>query len=175
VGHVASILNISKPHTFRFHTKLPTSTHPSRGHFLYPLRGNGAPSAVPTLKTDDSVITLAADGHTLFVREASGNAWTMRLVSIDFNTGKRQLFKEIEPPDLLPRGNALFVYTSLYTMPTASYRAVPCQTCGVMIALALIESDLKKQSIQPLLIDAFEAGCALCHSIKAYSPDEVVA
>jgi hypothetical protein len=99
VGHVASILNISKPHTFRFHTKLPTSTHPSRGHFLYPLRGNGAPSAVPTLKTDDSVITLAADGHTLFVREASGNAWTMRLVSIDFNTGKRQLFKEIEPPD----------------------------------------------------------------------------
>jgi hypothetical protein len=44
-----------------------------------------------------------------------------------------------------------------------------------MIALALIESDLKKQSIQPLLIDTFEAGCVLCHSIKAHSPDEVVA
>jgi hypothetical protein len=49
-----------------------------------------------------------------------------------------------------------------------------------MIALALIESDVKKQwiqplLIQPLLIDAFEVGCILCHSIKAYSPDEVVA
>jgi len=42
---------------------------------------------------------LAADGHTLFVREAVQNAWTMRVVSVDLNTGKRQLFKEIEPPD----------------------------------------------------------------------------
>jgi len=68
-------------------------------YFLYPLHGNGSPSAVPQLKTDDRVIALAADGHTLFVREAVQNAWTMRVVSVDFNTGKRQLFKEIEPPD----------------------------------------------------------------------------
>ena len=59
----------------------------------------GRPSGVPQLKTDDGVIALAADGHTLFVREAVLNAWTMRVVSVDINTGKRQLFKEIEPPD----------------------------------------------------------------------------
>jgi len=67
-------------------------------YFVYPLHGNGS-SSVPQLKTDDGVIALAADGHTLFVREAVQNAWTMRVVSVDLNTGKRQLFKEIEPPD----------------------------------------------------------------------------
>ena len=35
----------------------------------------------------------------MFAREAVQNAWTMRLVSIDLSTGKRRLFKEIEPPD----------------------------------------------------------------------------
>jgi hypothetical protein len=54
---------------------------------------------VPTLKTDDGIVAFAADGHTLFVREAVQNAWTMRVVTVDLNTGKRQLFKEIEPPD----------------------------------------------------------------------------
>lgn len=68
-------------------------------YFLYPLHGTGSPSAVPPLKADDGVIAWAADGHTLFVRETAQNIWTMRVVSIDLNTGKRQLFKEIEPPD----------------------------------------------------------------------------
>jgi serine/threonine protein kinase len=72
---------------------------PGGKYFLYSLHGNGSPAAVPQLKTDDGVIALAADGHTLFVREAVQNVWTMRVVSVDFNTGKRQLFKEIEPPD----------------------------------------------------------------------------
>jgi hypothetical protein len=72
---------------------------PEGKYFLYPLLGNGSPSAVPTLKTDDGIIAFAADGHTLFVREAVQNAWTMRVVTVDLNTGKRQLFKEIEPPD----------------------------------------------------------------------------
>jgi hypothetical protein len=72
---------------------------PEDKYFLYPLHGNGSASGVPQLKTDDGVIASAADGHTLFVREAVLNAWTMRVVSVDINTGKRQLFKEIEPPD----------------------------------------------------------------------------
>jgi hypothetical protein len=72
---------------------------PEGKHFLYPLHGTGSPSAVPQLKADDAVIAWANDGHTLFVREAAQNIWTMRVVSIDLNTGKRQLFKEIEPPD----------------------------------------------------------------------------
>jgi eukaryotic-like serine/threonine-protein kinase len=72
---------------------------PEGKHFLYPLHGTGSASAVPQLKADDGVIAWAADGHTLFVRETAQNIWTMRVVSLDLNTGKRQLFKEIEPPD----------------------------------------------------------------------------
>ena len=77
---------------------------PEGKYFFYPLRGNGSPSAVPTLKTDDGVLALSADGRTLFVREAVQNTWTMRLVSIELSTGKRQLLKEVEPPD---RGGVL--------------------------------------------------------------------
>jgi dipeptidyl aminopeptidase/acylaminoacyl peptidase len=67
--------------------------------FFYPLRGSATPSAVPVLKPDDSVFALAEDGHTAFVRENALNAWALRVVTVDLNTGKRQLFKEIEPPD----------------------------------------------------------------------------
>jgi serine/threonine protein kinase len=72
---------------------------PEGRYFLYPLRGNGAPLAVPALKADDGVVAFAADRHTAFVRESVRNAWTMRVVTVDLNTGKRQLFKEIDPPD----------------------------------------------------------------------------
>jgi hypothetical protein len=33
------------------------------------------------------------------VREAAQQLWTMRVVRVDLNTGKRELFKEIEPAD----------------------------------------------------------------------------
>jgi Tol biopolymer transport system component len=72
---------------------------PEGKYFRYPLRGNGAPSPVPQLNTDDNAIGWAADGHTLFVREAAQQLWTMRVVRVDLNTGKRELFKEIEPAD----------------------------------------------------------------------------
>ena len=72
---------------------------PEGKYFFYPLHGKGSPSAVPQLKTDDGVIGWAADGHTLFVREVAQKTWTMRVLRVDLNTGKRQLFKEVEPPD----------------------------------------------------------------------------
>jgi len=72
---------------------------PEGKYILSPLHGNGSPTVVSTLKTDDGVIALAGDGHTVFARETVQNAWALRLVSIDLSTGKRQLFKEIEPPD----------------------------------------------------------------------------
>jgi len=72
---------------------------PEGKYFLYPLHGNGSPTTVSTIKPDDGVVALATDGHTVFAREAVQNAWTMRVVTIDLSTGKRQLFKEIEPPD----------------------------------------------------------------------------
>ena len=72
---------------------------PEGSHFLYRLYGNGSPSPVAQLKPDDNVIGCTADGHTLFVREAANNAWMLRVVRLDMRTGKRELFKEIEPPD----------------------------------------------------------------------------
>jgi hypothetical protein len=72
---------------------------PEGKYFFYPLHGNGAPSPVPTLKADDGVIGLAEDGHTAFVRENARNVWALRVVTVDLTTGKRQLFKEMEPPD----------------------------------------------------------------------------
>jgi len=35
-------------------------------------------------------------GH---VREGAQRSWTLRVLRVDLNTGKRQLFKEVEPPD----------------------------------------------------------------------------
>jgi Tol biopolymer transport system component len=68
-------------------------------YLLYPLHGNGSPVPVPQLSLDDSAIGWAADGHTLFVREAAQNVWSLRVVRVDLKTGKRELFKEIEAPD----------------------------------------------------------------------------
>ncbi len=72
---------------------------PEGKYFLYPLHSNGSPSPVPQLNTDDNAIEWAADGHTLFVREAAQKAWSMRVVRVDLNTGKREFFKEVDPPD----------------------------------------------------------------------------
>jgi hypothetical protein len=72
---------------------------PEGRYFLYPLHGKGSPSAVAQLNSDDGVIGWATDGHTLFVREGAQKTWTMRVLRVDLNTGKRQLFKEVEPPD----------------------------------------------------------------------------
>lgn len=72
---------------------------PEGKYFLYPLHDKGSPSAVAQLNPDDGVIGWASDGHTLFVREGSQRGWMLRVLRVDLNTGKRQLFKEVEPPD----------------------------------------------------------------------------
>jgi len=67
--------------------------------FLYPLHNAGAPVLVPTLKPDDVPLCWTADGHGLFVREGGLTASAARLVKLDLTTGKRDLIKEIQPPD----------------------------------------------------------------------------
>jgi len=93
------------------------------------------------------------------------NQYIFGLVLGEGLPGSRSILGETRPVVML----------SPLPMPTAAYWAVPCQTCGAMIALALIEFGLNKQTIQPLLVDAFEAGCILCRSINSYSSHEVVA
>ena len=67
------------------------------------------------------------------------------------------------------------IYCRRSAMPTASYWAVPCQTCGPMISSVLIEFDSKKELIQPSLIDALEVGRLLCRNVKAYAPHALIA
>jgi hypothetical protein len=79
------------------------------------------------------------------------------------------------PNTSFPRGSALFCLYFSLTMPTASYWAVPCQTCGAMIALALIKVDPKNEAIQPSLIDAFRVRCGLCRNMNTYAPHDLIA
>lgn len=72
---------------------------PEGKYSLYPLHGHGAPAPIPQLKTDDFAIGWGADGQTLFVREAAQESWIMRVVKVNLSTAKRELFKEVEPPD----------------------------------------------------------------------------
>jgi Tol biopolymer transport system component len=68
-------------------------------YFLYPLHSTGSAVSISHLDVNDNVVAWASNGHTLFVREAAQKAWIMRVVRVDLNTGKRELFQEIEPPD----------------------------------------------------------------------------
>ena len=72
---------------------------PDGKYLLYPLHGDAPPTPLPQLKSDDLAIAWAGDGNTLFVREAAQNVWTLRIVRLSLSTGKREFFKEIEPPD----------------------------------------------------------------------------
>jgi hypothetical protein len=58
--------------------------------------------------------------------------------------------------------------------PRCTYWAVPCRTCGGMIAVAYVESDLQGKTIDfPAKPDPFEADCALCGKRNAYGKYEV--
>jgi eukaryotic-like serine/threonine-protein kinase len=72
---------------------------PAGNYFLYPLHGNAPPLPVPQLHASDNAIGWATAGQTLFVRETAEKAWALRLVRLNLNTGKREFFKEVDPPD----------------------------------------------------------------------------
>ena len=66
------------------------------------------------------------------------------------------------------------IYCRRSSMADRIYGAVPCQACGAMISLVLIEFD-SKELIQPSLIDALEVGRLLCRNVKAYAPHALIA
>jgi Tol biopolymer transport system component len=67
-------------------------------YFLYPLHGSGQPTSLSQIKASDGGLGWA-DNHTFFVRENISDVSKLRIVSLDVNSGKRDLFKEIEPGD----------------------------------------------------------------------------
>jgi hypothetical protein len=79
------------------------------------------------------------------------------------------------PNASFPSGNALFVYISLCPGQPHLNWALPCRTCGAMIALALIEFDVKNEAIQPTLLDALEVRCGLCRYMNMYAPHDLIA
>jgi eukaryotic-like serine/threonine-protein kinase len=72
---------------------------PAGKYFLYRLHGDAPASPVPQLNASDNPIGWAHNGQTLFVRETAGKAWNLRVVQVNLNTGQREFFKEVEPPD----------------------------------------------------------------------------
>lgn len=59
-------------------------------------------------------------------------------------------------------------------LPRCTYWAVPCRTCGGMIALAIVAEDTEGKAIDPSPTpDSFEADCTLCKSRKPYAKYEV--
>jgi hypothetical protein len=54
-------------------------------------------------------------------------------------------------------------------MPKATYWAVPCASCGGMIALDFVKFDTDQKAIGSTQKQPFEADCPLCHTRKSYA------
>ena len=67
------------------------------GHFLYRTDGGGSPRPIAGTRPDDFLIQWAAGGNSLFVRGAEERALT--LYRVNLSTGKRELWKELAPPE----------------------------------------------------------------------------
>ncbi len=64
---------------------------------LYPVEG-GDSQPIPGISPNDGVVAWAGDGHELYVRE-SGTKMPLRVYRLDLRTGRRELWREIAPPD----------------------------------------------------------------------------
>ncbi len=77
--------------------RFATGPAPGSGFARYPLEG-GSPLLIEGLAEGEFPVQWSADGRSLFVyRIADVPAWIFRL---DLSTGRRELWKELMPPDL---------------------------------------------------------------------------
>ena len=67
------------------------------GQFLYRTDGEGTPRPIAGTRPDDFLVQWAADGKSLFVRGAEERPLT--LYRVNLSTGKRELWKELAPPE----------------------------------------------------------------------------
>jgi serine/threonine protein kinase len=70
---------------------------------LYPIDGQGAPRPVPGIHPDESILSVSHDGRSVLVG-VLGN-YSVDVMRVDLNSGKRELFKKIGPSD--PAGTML--------------------------------------------------------------------
>jgi Tol biopolymer transport system component len=69
---------------------------PDRRRYLYPLAG-GEPVPVPGIEPDETAVGWTADGKSLYVFKRG--LYPARIFRLDVATGKRELWKELTPPD----------------------------------------------------------------------------
>jgi len=65
-------------------------------NLFYPLSG-GAPHPVAGLRPQDRIVRFSSDGRSLYVLENSDIP--IRISRLDLSTGKRELWKELNPSD----------------------------------------------------------------------------
>lgn len=64
--------------------------------YAYPVEG-GTPNQIPGFQSEDSVIRWSADGKSLYVYNRE--VFPIRIYRLNISTGRRDLWKEIFPPD----------------------------------------------------------------------------
>jgi serine/threonine protein kinase len=72
---------------------------------LYPVDGQGAPRPVPGIHPDEFIASVLADGRSVLVGSLV-NHTSLEIFRVDLATSHRELFKKIEPSDLV--GLSLF-------------------------------------------------------------------
>jgi serine/threonine protein kinase/dipeptidyl aminopeptidase/acylaminoacyl peptidase len=76
--------------------KLAAVVGPDKRRYLYPLAG-GEPSPIPGIEEDETPIGWTASGQYLYVYKRG--LYPARIFRLDVATGKRDLWKELTPPD----------------------------------------------------------------------------
>jgi Tol biopolymer transport system component len=76
--------------------KVAAVVGPDKRRYLYPLAG-GEPSPIPGIEEDETPIGWTASGQYLYVYKRG--LYPARIFRLDIATGKRDLWKELTPPD----------------------------------------------------------------------------
>jgi hypothetical protein len=71
-------------------------TGPDQRFYFYPLKG-GEPTPIPALVAGDVPFSFSADGRSLLVRRRG--EVPARIMLLDIGSGKKDLWKELMPPD----------------------------------------------------------------------------
>jgi Tol biopolymer transport system component len=76
--------------------KLASVTGPDKKSYLYPLSG-GEPQPIPGIEDGEIPTGWSADGRAVYVYKRG--LYPARIFLLDIHTGKRELWKELTPPD----------------------------------------------------------------------------
>jgi hypothetical protein len=76
---------------------------------LYPVDGQGTPHPASGIHTNDHIVSVLRDGHSVLVRSLASNPYDV--FRVDLASGRRELFKKLGPADptgVSPFSNIVF-------------------------------------------------------------------